>query len=78
MQVAGACVESTLCPVNTSVHRLVPPIAVTSGSEAGQPTCVVDNVPPPWPTGCLVDPVLPASPELARNVMPCLVPETKA
>src|SRR5215468_11444031 len=34
-----------------SVHRYVPPTAVTSGSEAGQPTVGCSMNEPPLPTG---------------------------
>jgi hypothetical protein len=37
-QVVGGSAESTLVPVTGSVHRYVPPTAVTRGSEAGHPT----------------------------------------
>ena len=60
------------------MHRFVPPTAVTSGSEAGQPTSGVGRRLPPEETGVFVYPVLPLSPELARNVIPALVPEMKA
>src|SRR3954454_18652671 len=77
-QSAGPCVESTVLPVVTSVHRLVPPTPVTNGSDEGQPTSGVGSSLPPLPTGCLGEPVLPSSPELARKVIPCCVPEMKA
>ena len=53
-----------------SVHRYVPPTAVTSGSDAGQPTVGFRMVEPPCPTGVFRMFDVPSSPVDASTVTP--------
>src|SRR5579859_2791745 len=74
---AGGSAESTPLPVTGSVHRYVPPTAVTNGSEAGQITVGNGKV-----TGFLVGDLptfaVPPSPELANTVTPFAAASTNA
>src|SRR5215510_13293550 len=67
-QFVGGLTLSTVVPVGPSVQRYVPPTPVTNGSEAGHHTAGKGSSVPPLPTGDLMTPVDPSSPEEARTV----------
>src|SRR5215467_14391940 len=62
--------ESTWVPVAASMQRYVPPTAVTSGSEPGQPMFGNAKMPPAFlpPAGVLSSLVLPKSPVEASTL----------
>src|SRR5882757_476928 len=73
MHLAGGPPATTRGPAAgavASVHRYVPPIPVTSGSEAGHPTVGYGITEPPLPTGLFLPFSVPPSPEAARTVTP--------
>src|SRR6516225_9802360 len=76
-QMAGGSAESTVVPVTGSVHRYVPPTAVTSGSEAGQLT-VGKGKGDGFFTGVFGELAEPPSPELASTVTPLAAAEMNA
>src|SRR5215510_14846879 len=76
-QFTGGWVVSTPVPVAGSVHRKVPPTAVTYGSEAGQPT-VGNGIVLGFLMGVLYGLAEPPSPELASTVMPLSLAEMNA
>src|SRR4051794_4218527 len=61
-----------------SVQRLVPPTAVTSGSDAGHPTVGNGIVEPPLPTGDFLSLTEPVSPDEASTVTPFCAAEMNA
>src|SRR5262249_23928075 len=65
--VGGGEALSTVVPVEVSVQRYVPPTAVTSGSDAGQPTLGYGIV-PGFFTGSLNGFAVPKSPVEASTV----------
>jgi hypothetical protein len=60
------------------VQTLVPPMPVTSGSEAGHSTVGYGIVEPPWPTGCFTEFVPPPSPDAAATVTPLAAASSNA